>query len=70
MATSAITSDERTSWTYAFLILLLVSGWTLLMHVMKSPFLMLDFEVSIVYLPTVLAGILTAYLTLKTQRAQ
>jgi TRAP-type C4-dicarboxylate transport system permease small subunit len=70
MTTSAITSDERTSWTYAFLILLLVSAWTLLMRVMKSPFLMLDFEVSVVYLPTALAGILTTYLTLKTQLAQ
>jgi len=43
---------------YAFVILLFVSLWTLTMRLMNSPFLTLDFEVSLVYLPTVLAGII------------
>lgn len=38
------------------------------MRLMETPFLMLDFEVSIVYLPTLLAGVVVVYLTRKAER--
>lgn len=67
MATSATAPDERSTWIYAFVILLLVSTWMLALRLMKSPFLMLDFEVTVVYLPTLLAGIVATYVTMRGQ---
>ena len=58
MAASDTQNEERRPWIYGFLILLVVSLCTLTMRLMNSPFLALDFEVSLVYLPTVLAGII------------
>lgn len=58
MAASNSQSEERGPWIYAFVILLFVSVLVLTMRLMNTPFLALDFEVSLVYLPTVLAGII------------
>jgi hypothetical protein len=58
MAASNSQSDDRRPWIYAFLLLLLASVVMLAMRLMNTPFLALDFEVSLVYLPTVLAGII------------
>ena len=68
MAPSGTQTDERRPWTYAFLILLLVSLWMLTMRLMNTPFLALDFEISLVYLPTALAGII-AFQVVRKQRA-
>ena len=54
-------------WIYAFAILLLVSIWMLAMRLMNSSFLPLDFEASLVYLPTVLAGGIVIYLARKPE---
>jgi len=54
-------------WIYAFTILLLISIWMLAMRLMNSPFLPLDFEASLVYLPTVLAGGIVIYLARKPE---
>ena len=69
-ATSATVIDDRRTWIYAFAILVLVSVWMLVLRLMNSPFLMLDFEVALVYLPTLLAAIVAAYVTVKAQRAK
>jgi hypothetical protein len=37
------------------------------MRLLNSAFLALDFEVSLVYLPTLLAGLIALYLSLKTK---
>ena len=65
MAASNSESEERRPWIYAFLVLLLVSLWMLLMRLMHIPFLALDFEISLVYLPTILAGIIVLQVTRK-----
>jgi len=57
--------EERKPWVYAFVILLLVSLWMLTLRLMNTPFLALDFEVSLVYLPTILAGIIVLQITRK-----
>ncbi len=62
MAESGNPPDERKLWLYAFGILLLVSLWLLALRLFNSAFLALDFEVTLVYLPTVLAGIIALYL--------
>jgi len=69
MAASDTQSEERRPWIYAFLILLLVSLWALTMRLIKNPFLALDFEVSLVYLPTVLAGIIVFQVARKRRAA-
>jgi hypothetical protein len=65
MAESEAPDDERRGWTYAFMILLLVSVWMLSMRLANAPLLVLDFEVTLVYLPTALAAIVVAYVSLK-----
>ena len=70
MAVSPNSTGERTLWLFAFLILLLVSLWILTMRLMNAAFLALDFEVTIVYLPTVLAGMIVLYLFLRTKSSQ
>jgi len=67
MAASENQAEERKPWFYAFAILLLVSAWMLIMRLMHNPFLALDFEVSLVYLPTALAGIIAFHMTRKQQ---
>ena len=70
MALSATVVDERRSWISALVILLLVSLWMLTMRFMNSAFLMLDFEVSIVYFPTILAALVVLYLSLRSPSEQ
>lgn len=70
MALLATVVDERRSWISALVILLLVSLWMLTMRFMNSAFLMLDFEVSIVYFPTVLAALVVLYLSLRSPSEQ
>jgi len=60
--------EDRKTWLYAFVILLLVSIWMLSMRLMNNPLLVLGFEISLVYLPTALAGIIVLYLTKKAAR--
>jgi len=57
--------DERRNWISALVILLVVSLWMLTMRIMNSAFLMLDFEVSIIYFPTVLAALVVVYISLR-----
>ncbi len=63
--TASTAFDERKSWIYAFLILLIISIIMLTMRVLGKEFLVLEFEVALVYFPTVLAGAAAAYLTVK-----
>jgi hypothetical protein len=65
MASSASTSDEKKAWTYAFLILLIISTAMLATRLMGKEFLVLDFEIALIYFPTVLAGIAAAYVSIK-----
>jgi TRAP-type C4-dicarboxylate transport system permease small subunit len=65
MAASNTQAEERRPWIYAFVILVLVSAWMLTMRLMNNPFLALDFEVCLVYLPTALAGIILFQTTRK-----
>ena len=58
MAASDSESEERRPWIYAFLILLLVSLWMVTVRLMNTPFLALDFEVALIYIPTIIAGII------------
>ncbi len=67
MASPPDSPDERRLWFYAFVVLLLVSLWILAMRLFNSAFLALDFEVTLVYFPTVLAGVITLYLSLKAK---
>ncbi|HUK29167.1 MAG TPA: hypothetical protein VLV31_12150 [Candidatus Acidoferrales bacterium] len=57
--------EERKPWVYAFVILLLVSVWMLTMRLLNQQFLSSEFEFPIIYLPTLLAGIVVVYLTVK-----
>jgi len=50
---------------YAFLILVLVSLWVSTTRVLNVPFLALDFEIAVIYLPTILAGIIVAFYAVK-----
>ncbi len=61
MINSASSSEERQTWLYAFAILLLVSLWILVTRLSSTPFLALDFEIMVVYLPTILAGAVALY---------
>jgi TRAP-type C4-dicarboxylate transport system permease small subunit len=65
MGTSSPQDEERKPWAYAFAVLLIVSACMIILRVMSNPFLALDFEVSLVYLPTVLAGAIVLHLTRK-----
>ncbi len=64
LAASHDPADERKLWLFAFVILLLVSLWVLILRLYNSAFLALEFEVTLVYLPTVLAGVIALYLSL------
>ena len=70
MAEPTTPRDETKLWISAFIILLLVSIWVLVMRVMNAAFLALEFEFSIIYLPTFLAGIIAFYLSLKARNRQ
>lgn len=68
MTDSTAQAEDKKTWLYAFVILLLVSLWMLTMRLMNSPFLALDFEAALVYLPTILAGIIAFYVAKKEER--
>lgn len=65
MLISATASDEKKAWTYAFVILLIISVAMLALRLAGKEFLILDFEVALIYFPTILAGIAAAYVTVK-----
>ena len=65
MAASNTPIEERGPWNYAFIILLLVSLWVLTMHLTNRQFLASELEVSVIYIPTALAGIIVLKLALK-----
>jgi hypothetical protein len=63
MTTPTSETEDGRSWLYAFLILVLVSAWMLTMRLLKAQFLSSEFEISLVYVPTALAGIIVIYQT-------
>jgi hypothetical protein len=65
MAGSATPSDERTAWIHAFLVLFLISIVMLALRLTGRQFLVLEFEVALIYFPTALSGVITAYVTMK-----
>jgi hypothetical protein len=66
---SATTTDDKRTWLYAFAIMLIVSIATLGTRFLLGPFLATDFEIVVIYLPTVLAGLITFYLRVKFRHA-
>ncbi len=67
---SATSTDERKTWFYAFAILVLVSIWMVGMRLSGNAFLAPDFEATVIYLPTVVAGIVAGYIALRRPRHQ
>jgi ABC-type branched-subunit amino acid transport system permease subunit len=67
MTMSTAEGEQKRPWLYAFLILGLVSAWMLTMRLLNMQFLTPEFEISLIYLPTALAGIIVAYLTLRSR---
>jgi len=67
--TSATAPDDKKTWLYAFIILLIVSLATLGIRFLLGPFLATDFEIVVIYLPTILAGLVTFYIRVKTRDA-
>jgi hypothetical protein len=65
MAESATNSNEKTAWTYAFLILLLVSAAMIVLRLTGKQFLVFEFEVALIYFPTVLSGMIVAHAIMK-----
>ena len=65
MAGSATNSAEKTAWVYAFLILLLISLAMFALRLTGRQFLVVEFEVALIYFPTALSGIIVAYVTMK-----
>lgn len=68
MPASATALDERKAWIYAFAILLIISVTMLIMRVLGKEFLVLDFEVALIYFPTILAGVTAAYVTARAAK--
>lgn len=62
MVGSGNTSDEKNAWIYAFAILLLVSVAMLALRLAGKQFLVVEFEIALVYFPTILSGIIAAYM--------
>jgi uncharacterized membrane protein len=67
MTTSA-EGEERKPWIYAFVILVLASASMIVMRLLNMPFLQPEFEIALIYLPTVLAGVIVTYLTMQSRR--
>lgn len=53
--------DDRKSWAYAFLIMLLLSGLMLGLRLASLSFLALDFELLVIYVPTLIAAVVYVY---------
>ena len=51
--------DEKGPWTYAFVIMVLLSLLMLALRSSGKSFLALDFEATLIYFPTLLSGIIT-----------
>jgi hypothetical protein len=68
MSGSETAADERKSWVYAFLILLVASAIMLALRVAGRPFLVPEFEIAMIYFPTVLSGIIAGYVALKSAK--
>ncbi len=49
---------EKQGWKSAFLALLIISALMLSLRLSGAAFLILEFEFSLIYLPTILAGLL------------
>jgi hypothetical protein len=54
--TQGTTLTEEKGWRLAFLVLLVFSLATALLRLTGVPFLILEFELSLIYLPMLLAG--------------
>lgn len=50
--------DDRKTWMYAFILLLAFALTILVGRVVGSPFLAFDFEICLIYLPTIIAGLI------------
>jgi hypothetical protein len=59
---------EKESWIYAFLILLAASAIMLALRLSGREFLVPEFEISLIYFPTVLSGIIAGYVALKSPK--
>jgi hypothetical protein len=68
MPGSETATNESGSWTYAFLILLAVSAIMLAVRLAGRQFLVPEFEIALIYFPTVLSGIIAGYVALKSPR--
>lgn len=68
MSGSKTATDERGSWAYAFLILLAVSAIMLALRLAGRQFLVPEFEIALIYFPTVLSGIIAGYVALKSPK--
>lgn len=64
---TTVTDDNRT-WLYAFAILLIVALVTLGTRFLLGPVLAPEFEVVVIYVPTILAGVITFYLRFKMRK--
>jgi hypothetical protein len=53
--------NERQSWKFAFVFLLIVSAGMLALRAAGAAFLVPEFEFSLVYLPTILAAVAYLY---------
>jgi len=65
MTIAPVEAEETKPWLYAFLILVIVSACMLTLRLLDAQFLPTEFEVTLVYLPTALAGIITLYLNMR-----
>ena len=68
MSGSSTAADEKNAWIYAFVILLIVSMAMLGLRLSGKQFLVPEFEITIIYFPTVLSGIIAAHVTLKAPK--
>ena len=65
MLSPATKSDEKAAWLHAFIILLVVSLAMAGLRLTGRQFLVFEFEISLIYFPTALAGIIAFYMTMK-----
>jgi len=61
-------TDDRRTWAYSCLVMVIVALLILVSRMLGEPFLALDFEVTVVYLPTVLVALIALYLNLELNR--
>ena len=61
-------ADDRITWTYSCVVLVTVAFFILVSRLLGEPFLAFDFELTVVYLPTVVACLIALYLNLELKR--